>query len=91
MVDDAQTRLFGTDASAADAIVINDRCVLRIQDDQRIVVAAGVPLAHFIADDRMAEAYAMITLVEQGLGRSERCRAGLRVLSTHAPAVSAAL
>jgi transposase len=66
MVDDAQTRLFGTDSGAADAIVINDRCVLRIQDDQRIVVAAGVPLAHFIADDHMAEAYAMITLVEQG-------------------------
>jgi transposase len=63
---DAQAALFETTAEAADAIVINDRCVLRVEDDQRLVVAAGIPLAHFVAGDQMAAAYAMITLVEQG-------------------------
>ena len=63
---DGQTTLFGTEPSRADAIIINDRCVLRVEGDQRIVVVAGVPLAHFVVGDRLAESYAMVTLVEQG-------------------------
>ena len=63
---DAQAKLFGPERGAPDAIVINDRCVLRIDGDQRIVVVAGVPLAHVVVGDRLAEAYAMIRLVEQG-------------------------
>jgi transposase len=62
----AQARLFAPEVGAVDAIVINDRCVLRVEGDQRLVVGAGVPLLHFVAGDRMAEAYAMVTLVEQG-------------------------
>lgn len=63
---DAQAGLFGTEPEAADVLVINDRCVVRVEGDLRIVVAAGVPLAHFVADDRMAAAYAMVSLIEQG-------------------------
>ncbi len=40
-----QATLFGPEPGDADAIFINDRCVLRIEGDQRIVVVAGVPLA----------------------------------------------
>jgi transposase len=61
-----QAVLFGPEPGDADAIFINDRCVLRIEGDQRIVVVAGVPLAHFVVGDRLAEAYAMVSLVEPG-------------------------
>ncbi|HUE29211.1 MAG TPA: hypothetical protein VMP89_20720 [Solirubrobacteraceae bacterium] len=53
-------------SSAADAIVINDRCVLRVEQDLRVVVVAGVVVAHFATDDRMERAYAMVSLVERG-------------------------
>ncbi len=63
---DAQVGLFGTEPEAGDVLVINDRCVVRVEGQLRIVVVAGVPLAHFVAGDRSAEAYAMVSLVEQG-------------------------
>jgi transposase len=47
-------------------IPINARCTLRTKDGDRAVLVAGMPIAHFTAGDRMAEAYAMVTLVEQG-------------------------
>ena len=46
--------------------LINDRCLLRTQDGHRVVIAAGVPLAQYTVGDRMAEALAMVNLVEQG-------------------------
>lgn len=63
---DAQAGLFGSEPEAADVLVINDRCVVGVEGPLRSVVVAGVPLAHFVAGDRMAEAYAMVSLVEQG-------------------------
>jgi transposase len=63
---DTQGILFESEPEAADVVVINDRCVVRVEGQLRIVVVAGVPLAHFVAGDRMAEAYAMVSLVEQG-------------------------
>lgn len=63
---DAQAGLFGSEPGAADVVVINERCVVRVEGSLRIVVVAGVPLAHFVAGDRMAEAYAMVSLVEHG-------------------------
>ncbi len=71
--------LLKTETGAADAIVINDRCLLRVEGEQRIVVGSGVPLLHFVAGDRMAEAYATVILVEQGwadqndVARAFRC------------------
>ena len=46
--------------------VINDRCLFRTQDGHRIVLVSGIPLAQYAVSDRMAEAYAMVSLVEQG-------------------------
>ena len=67
MVDpNVQAKLFADEPAARDAIVINDRCVVRADGEARTVVVAGVVLAHFVVADRMAAAYAMVTLVEQG-------------------------
>ena len=49
-----------------DTLVINDRCLIRTQDGHRVVIVSGVVLAHYALGDRMAEAHAMVSLVEQG-------------------------
>ncbi len=46
--------------------VINNRCLLRTQDGHRVVIVSGIVLAHYSVTDRMAEALAMVSLVEQG-------------------------
>src|SRR5882762_3987374 len=46
--------------------VINDRCVVRTEDGQRMVIVSGVVLAQYALSDQMAEAHAMVSLVEQG-------------------------
>jgi transposase len=46
--------------------VINNRCSLRTQDGYRVVIVSGIVLAHYAVSDRMAEALAMVSLVEQG-------------------------
>ena len=61
-----QGKLFSTAPVPDSTIAVNERCVIRTKDKQRIVVVAGVPLAHYAVDDRMAEAYTMVCLVEQG-------------------------
>src|SRR5215468_8260469 len=53
-------------ADIAGAIVINDRCVLRVEHEHRVVVVAGAVVAHFANDDPMERAYAMVSLVERG-------------------------
>lgn len=47
-------------------IAINARCVVRTRDGHRLVTVGGIPVAHFDVNDRMAEAHAMVSLVEQG-------------------------
>jgi len=46
--------------------VINNRCFLRTQDGYCVVLVSGIVLAHYAVTDRMAEAHAMVSLVEQG-------------------------
>ena len=46
--------------------VINERCVVRTQDGYRVVSVSGVVLAQYALRDRMAEAHAMVSLVDQG-------------------------
>jgi prepilin-type processing-associated H-X9-DG protein len=46
--------------------VINERCLLRSQDGHRVVVVSGMVLAQYALSDYMAEAHAMVSLVEQG-------------------------
>ena len=62
----AQRDLLPIPNGSSDTLVVNDRCLVRTQDGHRIVVAAGVPLAQYAVGDRMAEAHAMVSLVEQG-------------------------
>jgi hypothetical protein len=31
-----------------------------------VVIVSGIPVAHYVVTDRMAEAHAMVNLVEQG-------------------------
>jgi transposase len=46
--------------------VLNDRCLVRTQAGHRVVMVSGIILAQYAVTDRMAEAHAMISLVEQG-------------------------
>jgi transposase len=46
--------------------IINDRCMVKTQDGRCLVIVSGVVLAQYAVADRMAEAYAMVHLVEQG-------------------------
>jgi transposase len=45
---------------------INDRCLIRTQGNYRVVIVSAIPIAQYTVGDRMAEAHAMINLVEQG-------------------------
>ena len=45
---------------------INGRCLLRRQDGHCVVLVSGIVLTQYACTDRMAEAHAMVSLVEQG-------------------------
>jgi transposase len=55
--------------AASNSVVINARCSLRTEADQRVVVVGGLPVHHYRAGDVVAEAYAMVFLVESGFAR----------------------
>ena len=61
-----QGGLFPSEGVPEDTRVINDRCLLRTRDGFRLVIGGGIVLAQYALGDRMAEAYAMVDLVEQG-------------------------
>jgi transposase len=63
----SQPGLFAPQPSSSDAIVINDRCVIRTEDAHWAVLVCGIAVDHFHREDRLATAHAMVTLVEQGL------------------------
>ena len=55
--------------AASNTVIINARCCLRIEADQRVIVVAGLPVHHYRAEDAVAEAYAMVFLVESGFAQ----------------------
>jgi transposase len=55
--------------AASNTVVINARCSLRIEADQRVIVVAGLPVHHYRAEDAVAEAYGMVFLVESGFAQ----------------------
>jgi transposase len=61
-----QPDLFPATPSDRGAVVINDRCLLRSDGAHRIVLVAGLPIASYAVGDDMAEAHAMVSLVERG-------------------------
>lgn len=79
----AQQALALPSSAVSNTVVINARCTLRVEEDQRVVVVAGVPVHHYCADDAIAEAYAMVFLVESGLAQqTEVARAFARSVRT---------
>ena len=46
--------------------IVNERCMIKTQEGRRVVLVSGIVLASYAVADRMAEAYAMVSLVEQG-------------------------
>jgi transposase len=65
----AQQALALPSPAASNTVVINARCSLRIEADQRVIVVAGLPVHHYRAEDSVAEAYAMVFLVESGFAQ----------------------
>jgi len=65
----AQQALALPSPAASNAVVINARCSLRIEAEQRVIVVAGLPVHHYRAGDVVAEAYAMVFLVESGFAQ----------------------
>ncbi len=61
-----QAELFPIPSGPEGVQVINDRCLLRTQDGRRLVIVAGIVLTHYAVGDRIAEAHARVSLVEQG-------------------------
>ena len=61
-----QGELFPTIGAPDGVRVVNERCVVRTQEGHRVVVVAGIVLAQYAVGDRMSEAHAMVSLVEQG-------------------------
>jgi transposase len=55
--------------ATSNIVIINARCSLRIEADQRVIVVAGLPVHHYRAADAVAEAYAMVFLVESGFAQ----------------------
>lgn len=64
--NERQQNLFPELADATTGTLINDRCLIRTEQDYRIVIVSGIPMAQYAVSDRMAESYAMVSLVEQG-------------------------
>jgi transposase len=57
------------DPAPSNTVVINARCSLRIEGDQRVIVVAGLPVHHYRSEDAVAEIYAMLFLVESGFAQ----------------------
>ena len=51
----------------SDTVIINAKCRLLLEGDQRAITVAGMPFHHFAASDGVAEAYAMVHLADAGL------------------------
>ena len=61
-----QGRLFSAPLPVPDAMTINPRVTVRTAEGQRVVTVDSVILHAYSVGDRMAEAYAMVMLVEGG-------------------------
>jgi transposase len=66
MTTDQSDDLFPHLRNPQDLRVINDRCLIRTQDDYCVVSVSGIIFAQYALTDHMAQAYAMVSLVEQG-------------------------
>lgn len=65
----AQLALALPAAAPSNTVVINARCSLRMEQEQRVIVVAGLPVHHYRAEDAAAQAYAMVFLVDSGFAQ----------------------
>jgi len=71
-----QGDFFSEVGAPAGTSFVNARCIVRTQGGHRIVIVAGVVIAQYAMGDRMAEAHAMVSLIDQGwAGQKEVARA----------------
>ena len=61
-----QGELFTGKGASDGTVAVNTRCLVRTQDEHRVVLVAGIVLCQYSVGDHMAEAHAMVSLVEQG-------------------------
>ncbi len=66
MAEPPQKDLFTEKRAPDGTVAVNARCLVRTQDRHRVVLVAGIVLCQYSVGDRMAEAHAMVSLVEQG-------------------------
>jgi hypothetical protein len=65
----AQQALALPSPAASNTVIINARCSLRIEADQRVIVVAGLPVHHYRAPMRSPRPIAMVFLVESGFAQ----------------------
>src|SRR5260370_30439115 len=56
-------------SASSNTVVINARWTLRSEEDQRVIVVGGLTVDHYCAADAVAEAYAMVMLVDSGFAQ----------------------
>src|SRR4030042_1047859 len=61
-----QGELFSLSTPKAGTVVVNERVTLRTAEGYRVVCVDGLVLHHYRIGDRMAEAYTMVILIEEG-------------------------
>ena len=66
MANERNDDLFPEARNPDGTCVVNERCLVRTQDGYRVVSVSGIVLAHYALRDRIAEAHAMVSLVDQG-------------------------
>ena len=54
------------ESAASDVVVMNGRCTLRAEGEQRVVLVAGLPVHHYDVSDAVAASYAMVLLADCG-------------------------
>jgi len=52
--------------SSSQVVLVNARCVLRLEGDQRVVLVSGLPVLRWAEGDAVAEAHAMVQVVDSG-------------------------
>jgi transposase len=75
---DRQLGLFADPVGGDGTVFVNDRCVVRTADGFRVVIVSGAIMGHYAVADRMAEAYAMVNLVEHGWAEQQEVARAFR-------------
>lgn len=66
-----QLALVAPPSQSSGVVFINPRCLIRAEGDLRVVVVAGLPVYHYSVDDAVAEAYAMVSVVDSGFAKQK--------------------